>query len=110
MNRMLLAVLCVLGVQAVAADAPSPKFPQLGIVADNFEWPVTVRPEVEIQTKVDHVAVLTSTNADSSIFTKEMGMLQALMKQTDADLAAKGKRAMIFPGHGDFYGVEQAGW
>jgi glyoxylase-like metal-dependent hydrolase (beta-lactamase superfamily II) len=54
--------------------------------------------------------LLTSTNADSSIFTKEMGMLQALMKQTDADLAAKGKRAMIFPGHGDFYGVEQAGW
>jgi len=57
-----------------------------------------------------HKSLLTSTNADSAIFSKEMGMLKALMKKTDTDLAGKGKRAMIFPGHGDFYGVEQAGW
>jgi hypothetical protein len=44
-----------------------PAFPQLGIVADNFEWPVTPRPEVEIQTKVDHAAALTSTNDTASI-------------------------------------------
>lgn len=54
--------------------------------------------------------LLTSTNADSAVFTREMGMLRQLMARTDAELRKKGRRAMVFPGHGDFYPVEQAGW
>ena len=38
----------------------------MGIVADNFEYPATDRPQIEIQTKVDHLAALTGTNADTS--------------------------------------------
>ena len=44
-----------------SADSPT-AFLQLGMVADNLEYPVTACPEVEIQTKVDHLAALTSTN------------------------------------------------
>ena len=53
--------------RAATPTGDSPQaFLQLGIVADNFEWPVTPRPEVEIQTKVDHAAALTGATAAAS--------------------------------------------
>lgn len=56
-----------------------------------------------------HKSLLTSTNADSALFSQEMGMLRELMLQTEAEMK-KGGRARVFPGHGDFYAVDQAGW
>lgn len=56
-----LCVFCCASAPIHLPASPPRDFVQLGIVADNFEWPVTSRPEVEIQTKVDHVAALTGT-------------------------------------------------
>lgn len=53
--------------------------------------------------------LMTSTNADSRVFSKEMDMLKALMR----DLAANGDDTTIprvFPGHGAFYAVGEADW
>lgn len=61
----IMAALCLCSCPALAAKfstAVPPAFLQLGIVADNFEWPVTSQPEIEIQTKVDHIAALTSAS------------------------------------------------
>jgi len=57
-----------------------------------------------------HKSLLTSTNADSALFVREMGMLRDLMLRTDAGLKGTDARAMVFPGHGEFYSVEQSGW
>ncbi len=57
-----------------------------------------------------HKSLLTSTNTDSQVFVKEMEMLKTLMRQLAAEARAKGDRAMIFPGHGGFYAVEEADW
>ena len=57
-----------------------------------------------------HKTLLTSTNTDSELFMREMDMLKALMARTEARLRATGRQAMVFPGHGDFYCVEQARW
>lgn len=57
-----------------------------------------------------HKSLLTSTNTDSGIFAKEMGMLRNFMTDVSLEQHAKGGRAMVFPGHGEFYAVEQAGW
>jgi len=57
-----------------------------------------------------HKTLLTSTNTDSALFSREMNMLKGLMRQTERDVAKRGGRAMVFPGHGDFYAVDQAGW
>ncbi len=57
-----------------------------------------------------HKTLLTSTNADSGVFQVEMGMLKALMRDVEKNVRARGGRAMVFPGHGDFYAVDQAGW
>jgi len=57
-----------------------------------------------------HKSLLTNTNADSALFHREMGMLRAFMGEVQAGQARKGGRAMVFPGHGDFYAVDQAGW
>ena len=57
-----------------------------------------------------HKSLLTSTNTDSALFGREMGMLKSAESVLDARLRREGGRAMVFPGHGDFYAVEQAGW
>jgi glyoxylase-like metal-dependent hydrolase (beta-lactamase superfamily II) len=57
-----------------------------------------------------HKSLLTSTNTDSVVFAKEMGMLRAVMLRMDEELHKMGGRAMVFPGHGDFYAVDRAGW
>ncbi len=57
-----------------------------------------------------HKSLLTSTNADSALFVREMGMLRDLMIEMDKDGKKGGCRAMVFPGHGDFYAGDQAGW
>ncbi len=46
--------------------SPPKDFVQLGIVADSFEWPFMSSREVEIQTKVDHVAALTSPGDEAA--------------------------------------------
>ena len=57
-----------------------------------------------------HKSLLTSTNTDSGIFAREMGMLRNFMTDVGLEQHARGGRAMVFPGHGEFYAVEQAGW
>ncbi|WP_243367696.1 MBL fold metallo-hydrolase [Fundidesulfovibrio soli] len=57
-----------------------------------------------------HKSLLTSTNTDSALFMREMGMLKELMRGVAANVAKNGRRAMVFPGHGEFYAVEKAEW
>jgi len=54
--------------------------------------------------------LMTSTNADSRVFSREMAMLRALMRQAQARLAPQGKAARVCSGHGWPYTVEEAGW
>jgi hypothetical protein len=46
---------------------------------------------------------MTSTNANSALFRKEMELLQRLSKDLDEKLKNQGRGLMIFPGHGDYY-------
>jgi len=57
-----------------------------------------------------HKSLLISTNTDSRVFAQEMDMLKTLLRGMDAEARAKGGRAMVFPGHGGFYTVEEAEW
>jgi glyoxylase-like metal-dependent hydrolase (beta-lactamase superfamily II) len=54
--------------------------------------------------------LMTSTNNDSRLFGREMEHLKALMSGAQARLAASGRSAWVFPGHGEFYTVDEAGW
>jgi len=54
--------------------------------------------------------LMTSTNSDSRVFGREMEQLARLMMETEARLRAQDKSARVFPGHGDFYSVEEAEW
>jgi len=55
-------------------------------------------------------ALLTSTNSDSRVFSREMKALGELMRATQARLAPLGRTARVFPGHGDFYSMDEAEW
>ncbi len=54
--------------------------------------------------------LMTSTNADSRVFGREMAMLRNLMRQAQARLAPQGRTARVCSGHGWPYTVEEAGW
>lgn len=54
--------------------------------------------------------LMTSTNADSRVFNREMAMLRALMRDAQARLAPSGKAARVCSGHGWPYAVDEAGW
>jgi glyoxylase-like metal-dependent hydrolase (beta-lactamase superfamily II) len=54
--------------------------------------------------------LMTSTNSDSRVFGREMRQLARLMFDTNTRLAKEGRSARVFPGHGDFYPVEEAEW
>lgn len=51
--------------------------------------------------------LLTSTNGDSRLFSREMKALRELMLETQRRLAQSGGTARVFPGHGDFYAMEE---
>ncbi len=55
--------------------------------------------------------LMTSTNSDSAVFGREMALLRELMARTNARLQRLGHGpARVFPGHGEFYAVDEAGW
>ena len=54
--------------------------------------------------------LMTSTNNDSRLFGREMEHLKELMRNAQARLASTGRSAWVFPGHGEFYTVDEAGW
>jgi len=47
--------------------------------------------------------LMLSTNTNSSVFKKEMGLLTDLVKELDKKLQKSGKGMLILPGHGDYY-------
>ena len=47
--------------------------------------------------------MMTSTNVNSGLFRKEMDMLRKLVSDFHNGLGARGKEAVIVPGHGDYY-------
>ncbi|UCF87707.1 MAG: MBL fold metallo-hydrolase [Nitrospiraceae bacterium] len=47
--------------------------------------------------------MMTSTNVDSPLFRKEMDLLRVLIGNKDAELRKTGRKALIVPGHGDYY-------
>jgi glyoxylase-like metal-dependent hydrolase (beta-lactamase superfamily II) len=47
--------------------------------------------------------MMTSTNVDSALFRQEMGMLKEFIAEFDADLRMRNRKAVIVPGHGDYY-------
>ncbi len=52
--------------------------------------------------------LMTSTNSDTQMFSREMRQLAKLMLDTNARVQKAGGCARIFPGHGDFYRVDEA--
>ena len=54
--------------------------------------------------------LMTSTNSDGRLFGHEMKQLARLMADTNARLLPQGRLTRIFPGHGDFYSVDEADW
>lgn len=54
--------------------------------------------------------LMTSTNSDSRVFSREMGMLRALMLELRARREPGGGDAWICSGHGGLYTVDEAGW
>jgi len=52
--------------------------------------------------------LLISPNSNGPLFKEEMAALQDLMKGIDAKLKKQGRSALIFPGHGEYYPLEQA--
>ncbi len=54
--------------------------------------------------------LMTSTNNDSLLFSREMEHLKQLMREAHTRLAPSGRAAWVFPGHGEFYTVDEAGW
>lgn len=51
--------------------------------------------------------MMTSTNVDSRLFRDEMDMLREVIKNVQAELNARGKKAIVVPGHGDYYSIER---
>ena len=51
--------------------------------------------------------MMTSTNVDSRLFRCEMDMLKELIIKFDADLRVHKKRALVIPGHGDYYSYDE---
>lgn len=54
--------------------------------------------------------LMTSTNTHSRLFAEEMLLLQHLLRENNAALRSKGRRARVFPGHGAFYFVDETEW
>lgn len=52
--------------------------------------------------------LMTSTNSDGSMFGREMRHLARLMLETEAQARRQGAVARVFPGHGDYYRVDEA--
>ena len=52
--------------------------------------------------------LMTSTNSDSGVFGRELRQLARLMLETQSRLQKEARSAIVFPGHGDFYRVEEA--
>jgi hypothetical protein len=47
--------------------------------------------------------MMTSTNVNSPLFRQEMDMLKEFIAEFDADLRMRNRKAVIVPGHGDYY-------
>ncbi|HIE11849.1 MAG TPA: hypothetical protein EYP63_00220 [Desulfotomaculum sp.] len=47
--------------------------------------------------------LMTSTNTNSQVFREEMAALKDVIEAMDRELKRQGKRAVVFPGHGDYY-------
>ncbi len=47
--------------------------------------------------------LLTSPNSDTRVYTKEVEALQELLAELDEELKGQGRKALVFPGHGDYY-------
>ncbi len=54
--------------------------------------------------------LMTSTNSDSRLFSKEMRSLKELLRITQAKVRKQGRTVMIFPGHGEFYRITETDW
>ena len=54
--------------------------------------------------------LVTSTNKDSAVFSREMALLKDLVMDADRRLARSGGSAWVFSGHGDMYTPAEAGW
>ncbi|MGE4293978.1 MAG: MBL fold metallo-hydrolase [Desulfovibrio sp.] len=54
--------------------------------------------------------LMTSTNSDSRVFSREMALLRRLMLDIRSKMPAGGAGALVFSGHGDLYAVDDAGW
>jgi hypothetical protein len=51
--------------------------------------------------------MMTSTNVNSSLFRHEMEMLKEFIFSFDAEMRSRNLRAVIVPGHGDYYSCER---
>jgi glyoxylase-like metal-dependent hydrolase (beta-lactamase superfamily II) len=49
--------------------------------------------------------MMTSTNVDSLLFRREMDMMKELIAKFDAHLRTIAKKAIVVPGHGDYYAM-----
>ena len=54
--------------------------------------------------------LMTSTNSDGHLFGREMQQLARLMVDTADRLRPEGRSPRFFPGHGDFYSLDEADW
>jgi glyoxylase-like metal-dependent hydrolase (beta-lactamase superfamily II)/ACT domain-containing protein len=54
--------------------------------------------------------LMTSTNSDSRVFSREMSLLRRMMLDLRRNMGADGANARIFSGHGGLYTVDEAGW
>jgi glyoxylase-like metal-dependent hydrolase (beta-lactamase superfamily II) len=54
--------------------------------------------------------LMTSTNNESRVFEREMKQLTKLILDTQERLEKSGRTVRIFPGHGEFYAVDEADW
>ncbi len=54
--------------------------------------------------------LVTSTNKDSAVFSREMALLKDLVMEADRRLARSGGTAWVFSGHGGMYTPAEAGW
>lgn len=54
--------------------------------------------------------LMTSTNSDSRVFSREMKMLRRFMAELQKQLVPQGITARVCSGHGGLYAVEEMGW
>ncbi|NOZ23140.1 MAG: MBL fold metallo-hydrolase [Planctomycetes bacterium] len=54
--------------------------------------------------------LMTSTNSDGRLFGREMQDLARLMVETNKRMNGKKRSARVFPGHGEFYSMDEADW